>query len=813
MERPSTVRKRDGSVVQFDQSKITAAMGKAFHDRRRVDEWLGARDRLTVEVVGEVSLHESPVHIELIQDVVEKKLMASGFHDVAKAYVLYRQKRAETRRRRGTPDPRALQEYIHAAKYAGVTGEGRLETFEQTVARVEAMHVRRYGRRVVGDAFDHVRSRRVLPAMRSLQFGGNAIERNNVRMYNCAFTLVDRMRVFGEIFYVLLCGSGVGFSVQWYHVGRLPELKRIDDSRVRHYHVPDSIEGWAEAVNELMRSHFVDGDRIEFDYSGIRSEGSPLTTGGLAPGHLPLKASLEAVRAILEGAAYRQLRPIECYDIVCHLALAVLSGGIRRSSLICLFSPDDSEMVFAKAHGNFQPAGSRDWRGRPIPAKNDQRQMANNSAVFHRNTADIDAFDRVVRTSKQWGDPGVFWTSDTDHGCNPCGEIGLDPKLVRGREVEDRTLDFRPYQPRDPVLAAITSDMPRYSRFLKNDIAWYSDESPAVRMNLGVERFEKRPVSSNEDAVAVYGSTTGFQFCNLVEVNVAACRDRAEFVDACAAASRIATMQAGYTEMPYLGPVTEKVVERDALIGVGLTGIASNPGVGLDPELLRLGAGTVVTHNEIAAAMIGVNPAKRCTCVKPSGTASLALGSVGHGIHPHHARRYFRRVTARPSEPAAVAYREANPDAVEVKPNGDLSITFPVQAPDGAVVAKDWSTAEFMQRVFSVYENWVLPGTREGNLTHNVSCTVTVDGADEWRIAAMRLWEKRESTAAMSFAPATLDKAFPFAPQEAVSTPADEARWERLTSSYKPVDWSKVSAAGWSIAQDPACAGRDTCAV
>lgn len=822
------IKKRNGQVVSFNVSKVEGAILKAYNATCPEHIVEDKPHEIAKRVVAELSAktpdrqyleQRDLMSVEDVQDEVERQLMLSR-PEVAKAYILYRAEKDKARAQRMSTDPRAIADYIHVAKYAGhVPGQNRRETYPETVNRSLAMHSRRFP--VIADeleeAFGRVHSRKVLPSMRSMQFGGEPIERNNVRMYNCAFTLVNRKRVFGEALFALLSGCGVGFSVQFQHVEQLPQVQAIDRRRVVHHQVADSIEGWADAVNALMRGFYETGEHVEFDYSQIRPQGSPLSTGGKAPGHLPLKTALEQVRGILAGAAWRKLRPIECHDIMCFLAKAVLAGGIRRSSLISIFSLDDSEMLYCKAHGNFVPLGMKDVDGVPMMPKNDQRQMANNSAAMLRSTVTREQFARVVAVSRDWGDPGFYLTNDLDFGCNPCGEIGMMPVLDRAWRGQDRTLDFKPYRPKDHVLARIASD--EYEGFLSKELR---DELSAQAQ----ERYVPSTADSDRAAIEEYGCATGFQFCNLCEVNVAACEDEFDFVESVRAAAIIGTCQAAYADFPYLGPVTERVVRREALLGVGLTGIMDRPQIGLNPATLARAAEVAVGTNSRVAGLVGVSRAARVTTVKPSGTASLVLGCVGSGIHPHHARRYFRRVTANPLEAPAQFFQDVNPHMVEKKPDGDLSIVFPVQAPENAITLKDVGGPEFMDHVFTVYESWIVPGTVHGDfvgvtephqdgcgggdpkLTHNVSCTIHVREG-EWDQVIEKAWANRHRVTAMSFFGTFNDHAFPFAPRMEVSTPADEFRWNEIMQYYVPVDWTRFNEVEDNTARgaEPACAG------
>jgi len=715
------VKKRDGRIVDFDDNRILKAMKGAFVELNVDGITDGVLDTLTAKVVKFLPAIKI-IDIEVIQDTVEKILMEAGYYEVAKAYILYRQKRTDLRQIE--PDPNAISDYIHAAKYARyIKDEKRRETYHETIKRVETMHKKKYPHLVaeIADAFKLVHDKFVLPSMRSMQFGGEAIERRNARMYNCSFTLVDRPRVFGDILYLLLCGCGVGYSVQKQHVAKLPLLKEIDFNLTYFHDAEDSIEGWADAMNALMNA-FLRGYHIEFNFEEIRPPGSILNSGGKAPGHISLKESLEATRQILLRAQGRKLKTIECHDIICHLSKAVLAGGIRRSSLISLFSIDDDDMLYCKDKANFD-----------FQLRNSQRALANNSVVLDRKKCTLADFIRIRHLNYvNLGDPGFVFLEDFNTGVNPCGEIGIDP---------------------------IWCDYP-------------STNIPQ----------------------------TGFGFCNLVEINAARCKNNEDFYRACEAASFIATLQAGYMDLPYLGDVTEKIIQRDALIGVSITGMMDAPWI-FDGCYLELGAAIVKNTNEETAERIKINPAKRCTCIKPSGTASLELGCVGSGIHPHHSKQYFRRIIANPLEPVVQYFKKFNPQMVETKPNGDLCITFPVKT-DGLTV-NDISTKDFLDKVFHVYKSWILPGHRQGQ-THNVSCTLVVNEQD-WDDAFNYIWEHRDKVGSMSFLPKQSDKEIPFCPRESVTTVKDIAQFDSLVKSYKVVDYSKMVEEEDVTVKDAAC--------
>lgn len=731
------VLKRDGTLQELQMAKIQRAILMAFQGMREQPDVAPLVHRVMDRLVG----LEEPYSVEVVSDAVEEVLAAGGWLDVARSFMRYRLRRAELRARRLRPDDGAVSGYIHVGKYARYEEEmGRRELFPETVSRDEEMHIRRWPEleAEIRRAFGFVYRREGMPSMRSMQFGGAAIEKNNERIYNCSFMHISRWRSFQEAFYLLLCGCGVGYSVQWRHVDCLTELKEIDQRDVCHHTIDDSIEGWADALGRLLESYW--GERncyVEFNYSEIRPEGAPLkTSGGRAPGHLPLKRCLEAVRGILERAAGRKLRPVECHDILCLAAEAVLAGGIRRSSLISIFSADDTEMIYCKAKGNFRPASGGD------PGLNSHREMANNSAALLRGNVGREVFERLIRVAQaNYGCPGFYFTNDLDYGCNPCGEIGMWPMIGWCEACQ----------------------------------IWLS------------------PVHDFCDCGGYAVVRSGVSFCNLTEVNIAAMRDADHLFSCVKAMALIGTLQAAYTDFPYLGQVTEEIVRREALLGVGMTGIMDNRELILDPVVLDLAALVAVNENKRVAKLIGTRPAARVTTVKPSGTSSLELGGVGSGIHPRWARRYIHRITANPMEAPAQYFRSVNPHMVEVKPNGDWSIMFPVQAPDGAVTVKEMAASEFLDAVELVYKHWICGGTaREDSaprLTHNVSCTVTVrDGELEEVID--RVWAARKDVCAMTFVPYLIDQKFRYAPRQAIVSEQDEALWNHLIGLYKPVDWA-----------------------
>jgi ribonucleoside-diphosphate reductase alpha chain len=723
------VKKRDAASVEYDESKIYTAIEKAVKSSVQTDDEVPQhlatiiRD-ITAKMDNIIKGYEhhgkDEIDVEQIQDLVEQQLMGAGLYDVARAYILYREEHKKARNQRLRPDASAIQDYMLASRYARYIPElGRRETYPEAVGRVRDMHLRTFpaAEEDIRWAFDQVLDKRCLPSMRSMQFGGPAIEKNHARMYNCTFGICDRVEFFAEGLFLLLCGTGVGFSVEFEHVEKLPPLAAsVDEGTVVHFDVPDTIEGWADAMQELIKS-YVEGYLVEFNYSIIRARGTVLkTSGGRAPGHVPLRRALERARNILDGALGRKLKPIECYDVMMHAADAVIAGGVRRSATICLFSPDDGEMMNAKRGNWFE--------------ENPQRGRSNNSVKLIRNETSKAQFLRIFTKQKEWGEPGFYFANDLSHGCNPCCEIGLNPHL----EVKDS------------------------------------------EGNVTIE--------------------SGWQFCNLTEINGSKLLSEEDFRTAVRAATIIGTLQAGYTTFPYLGETTEKLCQREALLGVSITGMMDSPSITLDPVLQQKMARYAIEVNREISLKIQTEPAARLTCVKPAGSTSLLLGTAS-GIHPRHARRYFRRAQANKTDPVYRFFNDTNPhmceESVWSANKTDDVITFCVEAPEEAILRSEMSAMDLLKHVHSTQQNWVVPGTArpESNpgLHHNVSNTLTVRD-DEWDDVADYIWENRADFTGISMLAASGDKFYQQAPHEEVVTAQDETLWNELISKFQSVDYT-----------------------
>jgi ribonucleoside-diphosphate reductase alpha chain len=546
-------------------------------------------------------------------------------------------------------------------KYAKYIPElKRRETWQELVTRNMEMHIKHYPQleKEIRENYMYVFKKQVLPSMRSMQFAGKPIEISPNRIYNCAFAPIDDWRVFSEIMFLLLGGTGVGYSVQKHHVDALPEIQKPNKERSRRWLVADSIEGWADAVKAIVKSYFFGGSHIEFDFSDIRAKGARLvTSGGKAPGPQPLKECLIKLEGILDSKENgEKLKPIEVHDMVCHIADAVLAGGIRRAALISLFSATDDEMIGCKS-GAW-------WETNP------QRGRSNNSAVLlrHKVTKDyfMDLWKRIEASGA--GEPGIYLTNDKDWGTNPCCEIALRP----------------------------------------------------------------------------------FQFCNLTEVNVSNVVSQEDYEDRVRAASFLGTLQAGYTNFHYLRPIWQRTTEKDALIGISMTGIGSGAVLKLD---MKSAAKVVKEENKRVAELLNINPAARATTVKPAGTTSLTLGTSS-GIHAWHNEYYIRRVRVGKNEAIYSYLKENHPELVEdeyFRPHDTAVIGIPQKSPEGSILRNE-SPIQLLERVKKVHMEWIKPGHRTGNNSHNVSATVSIR-EHEWPAVGEWMWENRDHYNGLSVLP------------------------------------------------------------
>ena len=681
-----------------------------------------------------------------------------------------------------------IADFVFTSRYARYNEKlGRRETWEETSHRVMMMHLKKFNKldskytQEIKWAFDMVKQRKVVPSMRAMQFGGKAIEAKNERIFNCSVRHVDSIRSFSEIFFLLLCGTGVGFGVSNHFLDRMPNL--INDKRetVLTYVIEDDIEGWADSLEVLLSSYFENtpfsGRDIIFDYSKIRKKGAPLITGGgKAPGPTGLRNAHKKIKDLLDyvlESKHKRLRPLHAYDIIMHISDAVLSGGIRRSATICIFDKDDDEMMNAKTfinvdrifrfafddetqlhHGKVK-VGSKtyevelnEWDYNELKKTKriswfyiePQRGRSNNSVLLMRDSVTREEFNGILEKAKAFGEPGFLFANHPWTLYNPCAEVGFIPVTDEG--------------------------------------------------------------------------VCGVQFCNLTSINGAKVKSQEEFEDAAKAATIIGTLQATYTHYPYLTLPAKWLTEEEALLGVSITGMMDNPDILLNSKMQEAAAKVCVKTNKQWAEILGVNQASRVTLVKPEGSSSLVLESAS-GIHPHHAKRYFRRIQSNKLCNVIRFFKKNNPHAVEDSVwsanKTDVVATFPITINGNALTKKDLTSLRHLKYIKQTQQHWVLPGTTERNkkdVTHNVSCTVIVK-PEEWDDVAKYIYDNRNYFGGVALIGSTGDKDYKQAPMEEITTPEDEIKWDEIVSKYTAVNYKELKEDDdkTNLVKEVACAG------
>jgi len=583
--------------------------------------------------------------------------------------------------------------------------KNRYETWQEAVHRVMEMHRTRLAS-VMTDELANIlneiekayANKEVLGAQRALQFGGEQLLKHQARLFNCSASYCDRPSFFGESFYLMLCGCGVGFSVQRHHVAKLPDIAARTKS-TKEFIVPDSIEGWAAAVDILLSSFFVgggkhpeyEGRKVYFNLEQIRPKGAFISGGFKAPGPESLRKALDNIETLIKNelaAGRTSLRPIVAYDIVMYIADAVISGGVRRSATICLFSFDDEEMLNAKTGNWF--------------VTNPQRGRSNNSCVLVRSETTLEQLQHIMKSVKDVGEPGFIFSDDVEALFNPCVEIGM------------------------------------YG---------YDDDG-----------------------------ISGFQFCNLVEIAGGKSISPEIFYYQCYIASALATIQAHYTDFKFVSESTKKITDREALIGVSVTGWMNNPEVLFNEEVMTRGAQIVKDTNKHIAALIGINQAARTTCVKPSGNASVLLGCAS-GIHGEHSPLFIRHAQFNKDTEIAKLFMSEFPAMCEDSVwnrERDIVIAFPVTTPEHSIYKSDLLGVKQLEFVKKAQDVWIEQGTNHDLcikpwLRHNVSNTITVP-QDGWDEVTEYIFKNRQSFCGISFLSAAGDRAYPQAPFTEVFT-------------------------------------------
>ena len=588
--------------------------------------------------------------------------------------------------------------------------KGRRETWEEICYRNRNMHLDKFPKlnaEILNLYNQFIIPKKVLPSMRSMQFAGKPIELSPNRIYNCCFLPMDDWRCFSETMFLLLGGTGVGYSVQSKHVEKLPVIRK--PTKTRRYLIGDSIEGWADAIKAVFKAYMKGASLPKFDFSDIREKGATLvTSGGKAPGPAGLETCLFKLKQILDQVEDgTQLSTLQVHDLQCHIADAVLTGGIRRAAMISLFDMDDNDMLTCK-FGSW-------WELNP------QRGRSNNSAVVLRHRITEKEFKGLwgkIEASGS-GEPGIYLSNNADWGTNPCCEIALKP----------------------------------------------------------------------------------YQFCNLTEINANDIVDQQDLEDRAKAASFLGTLQAGYSDFHYLRDIWKRTTEKDALIGVSMTGIASGKVNNLD---LEAATKVVMVENRRVAAILGINAAARTTCVKPAGTTSLVLGTSS-GIHAWHDPYYIRRIRVGKNEAIYQYLAANNPEILEdefFNPKEQAVISVPVEAPAGATFRNE-SALDLLERVKRVSTEWVKTGHVKGENTHNVSATISVKD-DEWVEVVQWMWDNRECYNGLSVLPFN-GGSYTQAPFETIS----KEDFEKLNAKLKSIDLKMVLEVedNTDLSGEVACAG------
>ena len=686
------VRKRDGSLARFHEQKIVeaiwAAMKKVGKGSHHEAEVIASRVRDELTKIGRRFKNFVP-DIEGIQDAVEKELILADLVEVAKEYILYRQKRSEERSRRvvipqGVKDlvqesqkyfANQLAEVVYYRTYSRwIPEKNRRESWVETVDRYMAFMKENLGSKLSIKEYREVReailTQEALPSMRLLQFAGDAARKTNVCAYNCSFTAPTRLRDFSEIMYISMCGTGVGYSVESYNVEQLPQIALVGSKKPdrKPYVIADSREGWCDAFLYGLETWYAGGD-VEFDYSLIRPAGARLKVmGGTASGPQPLIDIMNFARHKIQKRAGRRLTTLDVHDLVCKIGDIVVAGGVRRSAMISLSDLDDVEIRDCKK-GEF-------WNVAP------HRMMANNSAVYTEKPNQTEFLrEWLALIESNSGERGIFNRSGLPGtmpqrrvdilgdrikhvGTNPCGEILLQPR----------------------------------------------------------------------------------QFCNLTEIVARPEDTEKSLLKKMRIATILGTYQASLTNFGYLSKEWQKTCREEALLGVSITGQWDCPAVRNDRTLEKLRRESIKV-NKAYAKKIGINPSSSITTAKPSGNASQTVDSSS-GMHPRHAKYYIRRVRISRNDPLyqmleAQGY-PSNPEVGQTRENAHtMVLDFPVAAPRTAIVKDDLTALDQL-------EHWKMVKT---NYTeHNPSVTVSV-GTDEWIAVGNWVYENWDIVGGLSFLP------------------------------------------------------------
>lgn len=576
---------------------------------------------------------------------------------------------------------------------------GRKETWAEAVERVMGMHRVKYKDRMIPeldellDYAEHAYfDKLVLGSQRALQFGGDPIIKKNSKMYNCLTSYCDRVPFFREAMWWLLSGCGVGFSVLKQYIRKLPTLK-ARDLGTKVYIIEDSIEGWANGVGCLLASFFHECDDRFSEFYGynVIFDFSKIRERGAAIS--------SGFRAPGPDPLRTSLNKIE--------ALILKTLGDSSSIEVTPILAYDIVMHISDAvlSGGVRRSATlclfdkddkemQNAKTGNWYIDNPQRARSNISSALLKNETSWDEFNEIMHCTKQFGEPGFVWLDDLRIVYNPCVEIGMVPAIYRGY-VEGRN-------------------------------------------GVKVESWE-----------------SGWQGCNLTEINGAACKTKDIFLRACRASAILGTLQAGYTTFDYVGRITEEIFRKESLLGCSITGWMNNPEILFNAEILEEGVCLIKQTNDEVAALLGINPAARLTCSKPSGNAAVILGCAS-GMKPEESMQYLRYIQVNPDEYGVEQFKSINPELVESSiwdANGrDYAIAFAIQNEKGVLLKSEVYGVRHLEYVKRAIEHWVKPGTITERCTlpsvrHNISATINVD---DWDIVAKYIYDNRECFAGIS---------------------------------------------------------------
>lgn len=727
------IEKRNGTIVPFDFQKLVHAVSKAMtaaeEGSAKEAEMISHRVMGDLVRISKKYKNFLPT-VEGVQDSVEKELILGEYVKTAKAYILYRAKRAEMRLTSGEVPAHVralvnesakyfngnkLGEFVYLRTYAKWSEtEQRRETWVETVDRYIGFMKENLGDKLQDKEYAEIREailkQEIMPSMRLMQFAGDAARRSNVCAYNCSFIAPSKLEDFAEIMYISMCGTGVGFSVESQNVQALPQIKYQTGETLPTHVVEDSKEGWCNALTHGLTAWY-DGKDVDFDFSLIRPAGARLKTmGGKASGPEPLRSLLQFARERILSRQGRRIRNIDAHDIICKIGECVVAGGVRRSAMISLSDLDDDSLRDAKK-GQFFLTDAH-------------RSIANNSAVYVEKPTNTEFMDEWVALMKSGsGERGIFNRS------------GLTKTLPQRRISEWEKTGY-----------------------IKNG------------------RIVGSP-GTNPCGEIILKSK---QFCNLTEVIARADDTKQSLIRKARLATILGTYQSTLTKLPYLSKEWTEHCESERLLGVSITGQWDSKAV-RDAETLQEMRDETIATNKKFAKRFGVNASTAITCVKPSGTVSKTF-DVASGMHPRHAPYYIQRIRISATDSLFKMMRDQGvPYYPEVGQSEESANTyvleFPVKAPEGAICKDDISALDQL-------EHWKL--VKENFTEHNPSVTVSV-GEDEWISVANWVYEHWDIVGGLSFLPRS-NHVYRLAPYEAI----DKKRYDEIVARFPQVDYSKL---------------------